>query len=195
MRKAVLAVALCMSLVVVGCNVSQFEAVLNEVGPAVSTIIQIVALVRGTPADTTIASKVSADVASIESIYNDWTIASAQAKPGLEGQIDAGFVTLNSDLNQVFSVAQVSDQNTQAKVTALVGLIETAVHIAEAAIPTPTGRLMAKNPPSMSANQLVDSYNKILVAKTGNKSVDAFTPKHKLHKNHSTIFHVVTLGL
>jgi hypothetical protein len=186
-KKSILAIALCCVLITVGCiSASQFEAILNEIGPAVSTIIQIVALVENTPANTNAATKVSSDVAGIETIYNTWVTASATAQPGLEGEIDAGFTTLNTDLSSIFSIAQVSDPNTQAKVSALISLVQTAVGIAEAMIPSPAGRLMAVKTKNnkLTVNQMVDSWNGVLVAKTGNVAVDEFTPKHKLHTGH-----------
>jgi hypothetical protein len=174
-----------------GCNVAEFDAVLNEVGPAVSTILQIIAIFKGAPANLAVVSKIDADVKSLESLFNDFQAASVANKGSIEAEINGVFATLQADLGTVFSVAQVSDVNTQAKITALVGLIQSAVQIAEAAIPS--SNAAASKPVVLDASSFVDSYNKILTAKTGNAAVDALTPKHKIH-NHSKFVRVVSLG-
>lgn len=175
-----------------GCNASQFEAVLNEVGPAIGAILQIVALVKGGTANTSLADKVGADVASLEKLYSDFEAANATSKGSVEAEIQAGFNVLNADLNQVFSIAQVSDQNTQAKVQALIGLVESAVKIAEAAIPSPSPAVAAQVA-HLDASSFADSFDKILIAKTGNKAVDAATPKLQIH-HHGFLVRVVTFG-
>jgi hypothetical protein len=178
--------ALAISLTMTACNMSQFEAVLNEIGPAIATILQIIAIVKGTPANTTLASKVSADVAGVEKLYNDFESADAASAPGIRADLQAGFTTLNGDISTIFNIAQVSDPNTQAKITALINLTETAVQIAEAAVPPAPGPAPAKVSAAktaaiyMSAKQLKSSFNSILVARTGNSQLDAWTAKHKI---------------
>src|SRR5208282_1406795 len=117
-----------------GCTQAEFQAVLNEIGPAVSTILQIVALVGGKPANATIVPKVDADVAALNQLYTDFQAAEVANQGNIRNEITAAFTTLNADLSDVYTLAQVSDKNTQAKITALVGLCESAVEIAEAAI-------------------------------------------------------------
>lgn len=185
MKKRILSLVLmsCMIFATVpmtGCNQSQFDAVLNEVGPAVSTILQIVILVKGGTLNTSLVAKITADTASLKSLYNDFSAAnSTDSKTSIEAAIATNFATLNADLGTVFALAQVSDPNTQAKVTALIGLVESAVQIAEAAIPST--KAQAIRPLALNPSSLVDSYNKILVAKTGNAKVDAATPNMEIH--------------
>lgn len=188
------------SMIATGCSVTQFDAVLNEVGPAVTTILDIIALIKGVPVNTALASKVTADVAAIETLDTDLITATAASAPGIRGDINAGFTVLTQDLGSIFVLANVSDVNTQAKLTALIDLIQSAVNIAEAAIPgnTPTSmrtlRFGATSIPNLDASTLVGSWNQILVAKTGNKFVDAYTPKHKLHY-HSKVWRIATAGV
>lgn len=200
--RQVLTLFLCAGLVFIpamgvsGCNASQFEAVLNEIGPAISTILQIVALVQGGAANTALPAKVSADVAALEKLYADFEAANSTSKGSIEAEIQAGFTTLNADLSSVFSVAQVSDKNTQAKITALIGLVESAVQIAEAAIPTPTPATLAAvrvAPVKLDAESFVSSFNKILTAKTGNQEVDEKTPHLRIH-HHGMFLRVVSFG-
>ena len=68
---------------VTGCNASQFETVLNEVGPAIGTILQIIALVRGGTANPSLSPKVSADLSG--PVFQARSIAEAHclSSPGL----------------------------------------------------------------------------------------------------------------
>jgi hypothetical protein len=172
---AIVTVLAC-SLTLGGCSTAQFDAFLNVIGPAVADIIQIIAIVKGTPANLTPVTKIDADVAAVETLYHDFLAAGTAAQPGIQADINAGFTTLNADLGSVFTVAQVSNPNTQAKITALVSLVETGVNLAEAVVNT-------KGPSAtetFTAKQLKSSFNQVLTAKTGNSSVDAFTAKHKI---------------
>src|SRR6185312_2379791 len=121
----ILACVLCACMVGCTFNASQFEQVLNEVAPAVQTIIEIIALVQNKPANVAISTKIGADTAALEKMYADFQAAQPANKADVEKEINAGFTALNADLSSVFAVAQVSDANTQAKVTALISLIQT----------------------------------------------------------------------
>lgn len=189
-----LALFLIPMIFVAGCSVGQFESILNQVAPAILNIIQIVALVRGVPANTALATKVSGDVSLIETLYHDFQTASGTAKPSVQAQINVAFDTLQNDLDNVFSLAQVSNVNTQAKITALIGLVRTSVGIAEAMI-NPNNNLKASAAPpiNLSPEDIISSYNKILTAKTGDTAVDNFTSHHKLHLHNRTV-RTLTLG-
>lgn len=164
------------SLSLAGCSTAQFDAFLNVIGPAVSDIIQIIAIVKGTPADLTPVAKIDADVAAVEKLYSDFQAAGTSAQPGVQAAINAGFTTLNADLGQVFSLAQVSNPASQAKITALVSLVETGVQLAEGVVNTKGPHVSE----TFTAKQLKSSFNQVLTAKTGNSAVDAFTAKHKI---------------
>ncbi|HZP33952.1 MAG TPA: hypothetical protein VFB23_11390 [Candidatus Acidoferrales bacterium] len=187
--------AMCLVLTVAtsGClSASQFEQVLNEVAPAVSTILQIVAIFTGQPVNTAVPEKIKADVAGLEQLYSDYQAAQPATKTGIAADINADFGVLSQDLTTVFSIAQVNDPKTQQKITQLIGFIQDGVQLAEAAIPQSSGRVGAK-PVKLTPGDLVDSFDKVLVAKTGNKPVDDFTAKHQLHL-HSKFVRVVTFG-
>ena len=125
--KVALAVTLSFTMIVAGCSVSQFDQVLNEIAPAISTVLQIIAISRGTTADLTVATKVAKDVTTLETLYNDYQSVSSTSKPGVESQINAGFTVLNQDISSVLAVAQVNDPATQQKIEALITLVQTGV--------------------------------------------------------------------
>ncbi len=192
--KPALAILLACTMFATACTMSQFDAVLNQIGPAITAIIDIIAIVRGTPANLNIASKVSADVAGIEKLQTDLAKATSTSAPGIKADINAGFTVLTADLSTVYAMADVKDPNTQAKISALIALCDSAVQIAEAAIPSSAVLVSAKTVPNLTASDLVASWNKILIAKTGNKAVDSYTSKHELHL-HSKLVRVITLGV
>lgn len=169
-------------LALAGClTASQFTQYLNAVAPAVSIILQIVATARGVPYNPAPAAKISGDVASVEKVYADWQAAKAADKPGIVGAINASFQTLQSDLTQVFSVAQVSDQKVQGKVGTLIGYVWDGVQLAESFVPQPqlaTARQAAVA--NIRARELKKSFNSVLKAKTGNPAVDTVSGKLKL---------------
>ena len=192
--RPLLAVVLCLSMVNVGCSAAQFITVLNEVTPAVLTVLQIVALFKGTPVDTTIPTKIQADVTALEKLYTDYQAAAAADQPGIRNEITSAFAVLNADIGSVLTIAQVKDPATQAKIEALIALIQTAVTIAEAVIPPSASSDQLVRASKLTPGDFVDSYNKILTAKTGIAAVDAFTPKHRIHI-HSKLTRVLTFGL
>lgn len=192
--KVFLVLALCVGLTFsqVGCSVSQFEAVLNEVAPAVLDVLQIVALFNGIPVNTSVTTKIAADVAGLEKLYADFTAAKdATTQAGIKVDIQAAFTTLNADLSSVFAVAQVTDPQTQLKIAALIGLIQTAVNIAEAVVTPAVGASLS---PKLTASDLVISYDKVLTAKTGNVKVDNYTKAHAIHVHGSLLRHL-SLGM
>lgn len=176
-----------------GCSSSTFISVLNEIAPAVTDVLQIVALLKDKSVDTSLPAKISADVAALESLYSAFETADASAKGNIKAEIQAAFTTLNSDLSAIFTLAQVSDPMTQAKITALIGLIQVAVSIAEAVISS-VDLAKTSSPSIVTASELAVAYDRILVAPTGNAKVDAYTKTHLIH-NHGSLVRHLSLGI
>jgi hypothetical protein len=96
----------------------------------------------------------------------------------------------------VLQVAQVSDSNTQTKITLLTDLVASTVSAITAVVPSCQNEAAfgsMKAAPLYSVSTFAADYNSILAAKTGNAAVDAITPKLKL-KQHSKLVRVVTFG-
>lgn len=192
---------LCASLAVApvamtGCTpsqVAQFENVLNQVAPAVATILQIVALFNANQNTQALPAKVGADVAAVEKLFSDYESAPSSAKGSIEAEVNAAFSVLQSDLQSVFQLAQVSDKNTQAKIAALVGLIGSALQIAEGFIVSPAATAIPAV--RLTPASFVGSWNKIVSAKTGNARVDAYTASHGRLHLHSKFVRIVSLGM
>lgn len=175
-----------------GCTSSEFTTDLDLIAPAVINVLEIIALFKGTPIDTSIPTKISADVAAIEKLYNDFQAATAGQKPSVQTELNAAFAVLNTDIGTVLNLTQVSDLATQAKLVALVGLIETSIQIAEAFV-TPTAAVSTTKY-KLTDKQLISSYNSTLTSRTGYKSIDDYTQSHQLHIHGSLIRHL-TFGV
>jgi len=98
----------------------------------------------------------------------------------------------------VLQVAQVSDANTQTKITLLSGLVAGTVQAITAVIPSCQSASQSQSQrfeavPPYRISSFADHYNSVLVAKTGNAAVDAVTPAMRL-AGHSKVVRVLTFG-
>ena len=203
MKKKFLATFLCLVLVGItsfgtaGCTAAEFTTVLNEIGPAVGVILQIVALAKGVPVTGSLQAKVTADSAAANTLIVSLSTSATANKGSVVNEINGAFTTLEADLGSVFTLAQVSDPNTQAKLTSLIGLVQGLVQIAEAAVPaaapvatTASARVSA--PPVTSA-EFINTWNATLTAKTGITKIDQWTAKNTYHR-HGKFVRVLSLG-
>jgi hypothetical protein len=178
------------------CSLAQWEEALNAIAPAVANIIEIVSIVRGTAANSTIVPKIQADVQAIEQLGNDFQTAEASAQPGISGKINAAIAVFQADLADVYTLANVNDPASQNKITELVDLILSDAGIVIALLPGFTGSAVAiansvrigkehgrviTVDPTLTVRQALKAYNAVLVVKTGNKDVDKYTAKHQVH--------------
>ena len=123
--------------------------------------------------------------------------ASSGSAPGVCQQLQAAVGTYQADQQLVLQVAQVSDANTQTKITLLAGLVAGTVNAITAVIPScqnAASRLGLSGCPSLQRVQFTAHYNSILVAPTGNPNVDTATRKLKLHRALDRSARSMTLG-
>jgi hypothetical protein len=178
--------------------VSTLDSILAAAAPALVNILQIVAVANGQPMNASLAAKINSDAADIKVLAGDFAQVSSGAGPGVCQQLQAAVGTYQADQQLVLQVAQVSDPNTQTKITLLSGLVAGTIQAITAVIPScqnaglaPSQRFEAIPPYRIST--FADHYNGVLVAKTGNAAVDAVTPALRLH-GHSKIVRVLTFG-
>ena len=203
-------ISLAMTLVMFGvlcatpaCSVAQFVSEFNqyasEILPAAQSVLSILALF-GVGAPAAALPAIKSDVAKVESLMTDFGSASTQAAPGIRNQLLAAMQVLTQDVNTIFSLAQVSDANTQAKLTALITLVDSLIE--EMVILIPTANTNAAFNLSgaharitlQSKGDFVTLFNGKLVEPTGITAVDGLTKKLKLH-NHSVFVRWATLGV
>lgn len=198
--KKVLVAVLSLVMLCSACStawVSTLDAILAAAVPSLINILQIVAIAKGLPADADLAAKINADSAVIKTLANDFAKASSTSAPGVCRQLKSAVGTYEADQQLVLQVAQVSDPNTQTKITLLANLVGGTVEAITAVIPSCQDSEAArafKAAPPYNLTTFSEQYNSILIAPTGNAAVDAATPKMQLHR-HSKLARLLTLGL
>jgi|SRR5208337_1543515 len=198
MRK-VLVVALSLAMFSTACStawVATLDSILAAAAPALINILQIVSVANGQPVNGNLAAKINADAAVIKALAADFAKASSVSAPGVCQQLQAAVSAYQADQQLVLQAAQVSDPNTQTKITLLADLVAGTVSAITAVIPSCQNAAAIRSTkiaPPYSVSTFADHYNSILVTKTGNAAVDAVTPKLKLHQ-HSKLVRSVTFG-
>jgi len=198
--KKILVFALSLAMFCTACStawVSTLDSILAAAAPALINILQIVAVANGKPMDSNLASKINADATILKTLAGDFAKASSASSPGVCQQLQAVVGAYQADQQLVLQVAQVSDPNTQTKITLLSNLVAGTVEAITAVIPScqnADSRQAFKAAPPYSVSTFTTHYNSVLIAPTGNAAVDAATPKLKLYR-HSKLARSMTLGL
>ncbi len=198
--KKTLVFALSIAMFCTACStawVATLDSILAAAAPALINILQIVAVANGRPMNSSLAAKISGDATAIKTLAGDFAKASSQSAPGVCQQLQAAIGAYQADEQLVLQVAQVSDANTQTKITLLSNLVAGTVEAITAVIPacnnaSSSGSFRAAPPYSVSS--FAAHYNEILLTPTGNAAVDAATAKLKLRR-HSELARSVTFGL
>lgn len=199
MRKG-LVVALSLAMFCAACStawVSTLDSIVAAAAPALINILQIAALANGRPMNSTMAAKINADATVIKTLAGDFAKASSQAAPGVCQQLQAAVGAYQADQQLVLEAAQVSDPNTQTKITLLANLVAGTVQAITAVIPScnnASSREGFRTAPPYSVSAFSTQYNSVLIAPTGNAAVDAATPKLKLYR-HSKLARSMTFGM
>jgi hypothetical protein len=194
--KKLLIVALSLSLFCTACStawVSTLDSILAAAAPALINILQIVAVANGQPVNSALEAKITADATVIKTLATDFAKASSSAAPGACSQLSAAVSDYQADQALVLQVAQVSDSNTQTKITLLADLVAGTVQAITAVIPSCQNAASFRAALPYSLSTFVAHYNSILAAPTGNNTVDVATKKLKLHQ-HSRIVRAITFG-
>jgi hypothetical protein len=198
MRKA-LVVLLSLAMFCTACStawVSTLDSILAAAAPALINILQIVAVANGQAMNTNLEAKINADATVIKTLATDFAKASSGSAPGVCQELQAAVSAYQADQQLVLQAAQVSDSNTQTKITLLANLVAGTVNAITAVIPSCNDAAASRNlkaQPPYSISTFAAHYNSILVAPTGNPAVDAATRKLKLHQ-HSKLVRAVSFG-
>ena len=136
MRK-VLIVVLSLAMFCTACStawVSTLDSILAAA--ALINILQIVAVANAKPMNNNLAAKINADATDIKTLAADFAKASSGSAPSVCQQLQAAVNVYQADQQMVLQVAQVSDSETQTKITLLAGLIAGTVNAITAVIPS-----------------------------------------------------------
>lgn len=198
--KKIIVVVVCAVMFFTACStawVATLDSILAAAAPALINILQIVAMANGGLANTNLAAKITADATVIETLAKDFAQSTSGSAPDICQELQAAVSTYEGDQQLVLQVAQVSDANTQTKITLLVDLVASTVSAITAVIPScgNTASFQSlKASKAYSVSNFAARYNRILVTPTGNEAVDSITQKLKLHQ-HSKVARSLTFGL
>jgi len=199
--KAFLTLTLVTALVLTACStawIGEAEQIVAALVPAAANIVALVAALQGKSVSTndletiqSAGSQAGADLQLLQSLIAAYQKADAAAQPGILNQIQAAINAAQSTLNGLLPALHIKDAATQAKITAVVGIVlseiqslATIVPLADASAAPETVVMAAKQlkkQPPLTASEFVASYNATLTAKTGNADLDHATAGMKIH--------------
>jgi len=213
--RIVLAVVLSATMIWLGCStnwIGESEEIVAALIPAATNTITLAAALEGKTVSTadvqaiqSAGAQAGADLQLIQSLIVAYEKADASAQPGILNQIETAITTVQNNLQALLPALHIKDTATQAKITAVVGLVLAEVQSLAAIVPivragaaSPT--LAAKNAARvghprapLSAEEFVASYNATLTAKTGNAELDRATAGLKIHA-HNKVERWATAG-
>src|SRR5580700_10260289 len=137
--KKVLILLLSLAMFCTACStawVSTLDSILAAAPPALIDILQIAAVANAKPMNSNLAAKINADATDIESLAADFAKASSDSAPGVCQQLQAAVGVYQADQQMVLQIAQVSDSETQTKITLLAGLVAGTIDAITAVIPS-----------------------------------------------------------
>jgi hypothetical protein len=195
------AVVLCGTMSWTACStawISEAEQIVAALIPATANLVALVATLQGknvSAADLqTIQSagtQAGADLQLMESLIAQYQKADVSAQPGLLSQIQVAMSSVQSTLNDLLPALHIKDATTQAKITAVVGILLSEVQSVAAIVPlvnpsaspamiSLAARQAQKQPP-LTASEFVVSYNATLTARTGDLELDHATAGLRIH--------------
>ncbi|MFZ0774596.1 MAG: hypothetical protein WCA49_15925 [Candidatus Sulfotelmatobacter sp.] len=196
-----LAALLCGTIIWTACStawIGEAEQIVAALIPATANIVTLVATLQAKDVSAsdlrTIQSagtQAGADLQLMQSLITQYQKADASEQPGLLNQIQAAMSAVQLTLNGLLPALHIKDATTQAKITAVVGVLLSEVESMAAIVPlvnssaspammTMAARQVRKQPP-LRAGEFVSSYNAIMTAKTGNAELDHAAAGLRIH--------------
>jgi hypothetical protein len=212
--KRAMAIVLCGTMAFMGCStawIGEAEQIVAALIPAAANILTLVTALHGQSVSAedlkTIQStgaQVGSDLQLIGSLLTAYQRADAASQPVLLNQIQTATSAVQSSLGSLLPALHIQDETTQAKVSAVIGLVLSEVESLSAIVPlvnpsaSPAMMAMAakqaKKQPPLTANEFVASYNATITAKTGNAALDHATAGMRIHM-HGTSERWASLGM
>jgi len=214
--RAGLAVVLCATVVWSGCSlnwIAEGEQIVTVLIPAATNLVSLVAALEGktvSPADVQLiqsaGTQAGADLQLIQALITAYEKADAAAQPGILNEIQSAIAATQANLQGLLPALHIKDAATQAKITAVVGILLSEVQSLAAILPVAKGgnaqvsqnRRDLGHPNAvrapLTAREFVESYNATLTAKTGNADLDRATAGFQIHE-HGKVARWGTAGL
>jgi hypothetical protein len=206
--RVAVAVVLCLTIGLAGCStawIGEAEEIVAAMLPAAANLLTLVAALEGKTVSATdlqtiqnAGSQAGADLQLIQSLIAAYEKADATAQPGILSQIESAIEAAQGSLQGLLPALHIKDAATQAKISAVVGILLSEVQSLAAVVPlvktqgavasgqgAETNEVSQKvgglTRPPLSAREFVVSYNAAMTAKTGNADVDKITAGLKIH--------------
>jgi hypothetical protein len=203
--RGALALVLCLTMVLAGCStawIGQAEEIVAALIPAAANLVALVAALQGKTVSAAdlqtiqnAGAQAGADLQIIQSLIAAYQKADAAAQPGILNQIESAIGVVQGNLQGLLPALHIQDAATQAKITAVVGILLSEVQSLAAIVPVlkagagaPTLSQNARKSGAasvvkapLSANEFAASYNATMTARTGNAELDRATAGLKIH--------------
>lgn len=209
-----MAVVLCLTITLAACStqwIGEAEQVVAALIPAATNIVALVAALQGksvSAADLQTIQNAGAQAGAglqlVQSLITAYQKADATAQPGIMNQIQTAIGAVQANLQGLLPALHVQDAATQAKITAMVGIVLSEVQSLAAIVPLVTAKAspmmtarvaaQTKKQAPLTANEFVKSYNATLTAKTGNPELDRATAGLQIHA-HGKVERWATAGM
>jgi hypothetical protein len=199
--KPLMAVVLWGTLVLTACStawIGEAEQIVDALIPGMANLLTLVATLQGKSVSAAdlqtiqnAGAQAGADLQLMQSLITQYQKADASAQPGLLNQIQVAMSSVQSNLNGLLPALHITDAATQAKITAVIGILLSEVESMAAIVPlvnasASTG-MMAKAAKQvqerlpLTASEFVASYNATMTAKTGNAELDHAAAGMRIH--------------
>ncbi len=226
-----MALILCATMMFTACStawIGAAEQIVAVLIPAATNVVALVAALQGKTVSTTdlqliqnAGTQAGADLQLIQALIAQYQKADASAKPGILNQIQTATRTVQGNLNGLLPALHIQDVATQAKITAVIGILLSEVESLAAIVPlvqvgaelpqlstssgqavsqtkrtasTSSGQAMGHPKAPLTASEFVASYNATMTAKTGNADLDRATAGLQIHV-HGKVARWATAGL
>lgn len=211
------AIVLATTMLLMACStnwVEEAEQIVAAMIPAAANLVTLVATLEGktvTAEDLAMiqsaGTQAGADLQLISSLIAAYQKADDAAKPAILNQVESAIHAVQSNLSGLLGALHIKDAATQAKITAVVGILLSEVQSLAAVLPivqgsAGAGAAQAKaragqlpHPAAniatrvghpqvpLSAREFVKSYNSTLSAKTGNAELDRVAVGLQIHQH------------
>jgi hypothetical protein len=192
-----------------GCStawISEVQKIVEVLIPATANLVTLVTTLQGSFAAEdlqtiqSVGAQSETDLQVLQTLIARYQKADVSAQSGLLAQIQYVITAVQANMNGLLPALHVKDPATQAKVSAVVGLVLSEVESIAAIIPAAdssatNASLIARQswPLSLNANRFVSSYNATMVRKTGNLDLDRATSGLRIHA-HGKLERLASLG-
>jgi hypothetical protein len=210
---AALVLVLCITIGLAGCStdwIGEAEQIVAAMIPAAANLLTLVVALEGKTVSATdleiiqkAGTEAGADLQLIQSLIAAYGKADAATKPSILNQIENATRAGQGSLAGLGPALHIKDAATQAKITAVVGILLSEMQSLAAVMPLVKGNspaLAAMNAAEvrrkapLPAGEFVSSFNATMSARTGNSDIDRVTGGLRVRK-HGVVARVASMGI